>query len=371
MTGGRVLVGECLTAGDGPEAARLLRRAALLSRLGGGTLIAPVLGDERVLSPGVRHLPVRIPPGSSAERMSNAVADAVGEHLSALRPRLVHCMGVSAALPALLRRRSGCATLVEPGVLPSQRLRDEEPRLPPERLADLVALEDKTLGAADAVIARSFVEAATLARRGVQSDRLHTARDGVPQGTLPGPLPGLPNIVSLSDAEPWSAPELALDALVRLKHPWRLAQLLPEGASAGAFEARARALHCSERVVVSRDASAENLAARLAGAQVVVCTLVESRAVEAGGVVPTPVLWGLAAGRPVVAPDLAAVRAYAGAAPVYYEAGDAGSLARALGALLDDAAARDAAVERSLEAAALLGWEDGEQPVADLWRTMA
>ena len=78
MTGGRVLVGEALLTGTGLEAARLHRRAALLSRTGGGTLISPVVGDERVLSPGVRHVPVRVAPGLTHENLVAEVADAVG-----------------------------------------------------------------------------------------------------------------------------------------------------------------------------------------------------------------------------------------------------------------------------------------------------
>lgn len=370
MTGGRVLIGEVFAAADDLDAARLQRRAALLSRTGGGTLIAPVLADERVLFPGVRHIPVRVAPGLSRDRVASVVADEVGELLDALRPRLVHCVGLATAIPAILRRRPSAAVIVEPGILPSQWLRDHEPKTPPERMVDLVELEDKTLTRADAVVVRSNIEAATLVRRGVTSEKLHTARDGLPMGVDVGELPGMPHVLCICDCEPWSAWGLPMEALVRIKTPWRLTMVVPADAPGGQIEAHARALHVSERVTVSRDPSLENVVSRLDAAQLVICALSTSRSVEAGSVVPAAVLWALAAGRPLLAPDLPVVRAYAGPGAAYYSTGDAGSLAARLGPLMESVDAREALAEAALGAAESLDWSETEQPVADLWSVL-
>jgi hypothetical protein len=236
----RVVVSEVYAHGTGLDAARVRRRAALLARTGGGVLISPVIGGERVLYPGLRHHPLRVAPGLSAEALSAEVAARTGEVLDALRPRLVHAIGVSTAVPALLRRRGGVRVVVEPGLLPSQWLRDHEPKLPAERLTDMVGLEDRTLARADAVVARSLIEGATLVARGVAHERIHTALDGVPIGVEAGPPPDLPNVLYIGDAAPWSGHRVPLDALARVHAPWRLTVVTPADAPGGLFEAQAR-----------------------------------------------------------------------------------------------------------------------------------
>ncbi len=367
MTGGRVLVGEALLTGTGLEAARLHRRAALLSRTGGGTLISPVVGDERVLSPGVRHVPVRVAPGLTHENLVAEVADAVGALLDAARPKLVHCMGVSSGVPAVLRRRPGARVVIEPGILPSQWLRDHQPKLPAERLLDMVSVEDKTLARADAVIARSMIEAATLVQRGVPHEKVYTSPDGVPIGVQTGAAPDLPHVLWLGDMAPWSGWAVPMDALARLKRPWRLTLVTPPDAPAGQMEAHARALRVSDRVTVSRDDSMENIISRLDAASVVVCSMLHTRCTETGGVIPESVLWALAAGRAIVASDLPVVRTYAGAAARYFPPGDAGTLATQLEALLGSPDARDTLVEHGVRTAAALDWAETERTIADVW----
>lgn len=367
MRGGRVLLAEVRWGGTGLDAARLARRALLLSRTGGGTLISPAVGDERVLFPGVRHRAVPVTPGASPEHLSAEVAERAGDLLDELRPSLVHCLGLSCAVPAVLRRRAGTRVIVEPGLMPSQRLRDREPRLPAERLLDVVAVEDKTLSRADAVVARSMIEAATLVQRGVATERLFTSPDGVPLGVSTGAPPDLPHVLWLGDLGPESGWRVPLDAMARLKRPWRLTMLTPADAPAGQIEARARALHVHERVTVSRDDSLDNLGARLDGAAIVVCSLLHTRGTETGAVLPEAVLWGLAARRPLVAADLPVVRAYAGGAARYFPPGDAGTLATHLAALLGDAALRADLAAEAARVAAALDWEETERTVADLW----
>lgn len=366
----RVLVSEVFAQGHGLEAARVRRRAALLARTGGGVLISPVLGGERVLYPGLRHHPLRVAPGLPAEALAAEVAARAGDLFDALRPRLVHALGVSCAVPALLRRRGGARVVLEPGLLPSQSLRDHEPKLPAERLSDMVGLEDRTLARADAVVARSMIEGATLVARGVPHERIHTALDGVPLGVDAGPPSDLPNVVFIGDTAPWSGHRIPLDALARVHLPWRLTVVIPADAPGGLFEAQARALRVSERLTVSRDLSFENVVSRLAGAAVVLCPLLHTRSTEAGGILPEAALWALAAGRPIVASDLPVVRSYAGRAARYFDPGDAARLAEHLSALLGDGAARRALADEAVGVAATLSWEMTERPIADLWATV-
>ena len=166
---------------------------------------------------------------------------------------------------------------------------------------------------------------------------------------------------------PWSGWAVPMNALARLKRPWRLTLVTPADAPAGEMEAHARGLRISERTTVSRDASFENIVSRLDAAAIVVCSLLHTRCTESGGVIPESVLWALAAGRPLLASELPVVRAYAGGAARYFSPGDTGALAAHLDALLDDTAGREALAERAVDGAAALDWAETERVVADLW----
>jgi glycosyltransferase involved in cell wall biosynthesis len=220
------------------------------------------------------------------------------------------------------------------------------------------------------VIARSPIEAATLAQRGVPTDRIWTVRDALPAHEAPPTVaPELPQLVFVGDLAPWSGWELLLEALARIKLPWRLTVVLPAEPSGAPVVARARAARLEARVhVVTSEAE---VAWRVAGAQVVVCPILPARSVTAGGVVPEAALWALSCGRPLVAADLPVVRAYAGAAARYFEPGNPGALATALRAVLGDGDLRAELVERGREMRATLGGDESDRAVADLWALLA
>lgn len=365
---GIIVVADQPIPGPGVDVARVVHRVTLLGRRGGGALVAPAGPGGPLVVAGVRHHVVDVPPGLAPQPRAAAVADQVGPLLDRLRPDVAHVFGLPAAVPAVIRGRGGLRVVVEPGVTPAQWLRDHEPETPAARLSDLVSVEDKTLAHADAVVAHSAIEAATLVRRGVSTDRIWTVHDPLPAAPPPAAPSELPHVVLVSDLEPWSGWEVLLDALVRLKQPWRLTAVLPGDAHAGPILARARHLRIGERVHVA--AGEVDVAARVAGAQVVVCPLLPTRAVVAGAVVPEAVLWALACGRPVAASDLPVVRAYAGAAARYFEPADAGALAAALSELLGDAELRAEVAARALEARARLASDRAEQTLSDLWSTL-
>lgn len=352
------------------DAIRIRHRAELLARRGGGALFAPASAEGPLLVPGVNHHRAAAPPGADIEHREALIAEQAGAVIDRLRPTLVHAFGIRAGVAALMRARHGLKVVVEPGRTPSQRMRAIEPPLPPSRLEELVALEDKCLARADAVIARSPVEAAHLAQRGVRTDRLWTVTDGLPLPDVGAhPLPDLPMLTAVVAYAPDAAAELILRALSRLKHPWRLTLLGPADWSTGNTEHTARALEVDHRVTYARlDGDAPH---RVAGAQAVLCGQPWDRSVQAGAIVPEAVLWALACRRPVVAPDVPVVRAYAGAAARYYAHDDIDALREAARGLLDDRAQREGLLDAVDAQRAALDWRGADAAIGDVWSVLS
>jgi hypothetical protein len=335
---GILLVSDVPVSESSPAAWRLQAYARRLSARGGGLLLCPGPVGLVDLGPGVRQVPVDTPPGLSSDRRAALVSDLLGLVLERNAPRLVHTFGVEVAVPAVLHRpRSGrrAHLVIEPGVLPSQAMRDKDPELAPTRLVDLVALEDKTLSRADALVSSTMTETSTLVRRGLDSERIHLLPRPVVDLGLDEPVPAMPNLVAWVDGEPWTAWRTLLDAVSRLHCPWRLTLLAGPGTPVAAIEQHARWTRSTEKLTIVRDLSLENLAARLQSARAVVCVFDETRSVQAGSVVPEAALLARAARRRVVGPDLPALRAHAGPALYAHEAG-ADGLARALESILSD-----------------------------------
>ncbi len=368
MRGGVVLLSHVCLPGYGLEAERMRHRIGLVARRGGGVVLSPSGPDGPTLMPGVRHVALDVPPGLPWDDRERMVADLAAPHLDQIRPRVLHAHGIRNAVQGLIRRAQGVRVVLEPGITPAQRLRDEQPKTPPLRLEELVQLEDKTLARVDAVVARSAVEAATLAKRGVPPERLWTVRDGPPEQPAPTPLPDLPHLVCVTDLGPWSGWEVLLDAVSRLARPWRLTFVVPAAASTGVVEHRARALKVRERVDFA-DLD-QDTGERLRAAQLVVCPTLDTRCSLAGSYAPEGALWAIAAERPLVASDLPIVRAYAGPAARYVAPSDAGALARALEPLLAEEAARHELAEASAEQRPHLNWDTADAVLGDVWSTL-
>jgi len=323
----------------GPGRWRVESFVRALAARGGGTLVCPGIPDAP-LPEGVVQCTVAMAPGLAAERRVGALSGALSALLETTNPALVHVDALEAASPvALARPRSGRspALILEPGVLPSQALRDRTPQLAPGRLEDLVALEDKILARSAQVVAHAFAETATLMKRGVDPARVCVVPPPSPLlGTLEPP-PALANLVAWVDGEPWCAWPVLLDALARVRRPWRTTLLVGPGAPVAAIEQHARWAQIAQRLTLVRDLSAESLAARLQGAHLVVSALKETRAVQAGALVPPAALLACAARRRLVAPALAPLHAHAGPALVAPAGGghDAESLSRIIEDALD------------------------------------
>lgn len=348
--------------GPTSDARRVMHRAECLARHGGGALMAPAGSGEHLPLTGVHRLTFDLPPGATPAQREGTLAVALRDQLPRLRPRIVHCFGVHLAVPALLQAWKGTRVLVEPGLTPAQRLRDEVPAWPAERIVDMVRLEDRCIGRADAVIARSAAEAATLVRRGARSDRVWTIRDGVPP-VDPTPLPGMPHLLFIGDLGDASGWEVLVTALGQIERPWRATFAVGAGSPA-ALEKRIRHTRLDRRITL---ASLDDLGPRLAASRIVVCPAEPGRALMSGAWLPQSVLWALAAERALVAPDVPAVRAYAGPAAAYFEPGDPQDLARVISRLLAEPARAGELAEAARAQAARCSWAEAETAIRALW----
>ena len=364
MSGGKVLICTHPTTGPRHVVARQQRRVALLSRSGGGRVLSPSPVEAWGLLPGVRHIHLQVPPGAHDETLAAELADRVGPALDRIRPDLVHVMGITAAIPALMRKRAGLKVIIEPGITPSMALRAQDPELPAAKLADLVQLEDKALDQADAVIARSTVEAATLVRRGVPSSKVITVRDPAPRFDC-GPAPAMPHCLYVSELEPWSGWQEMLSGLARVKAPWRLSMVVPDDGRAQPVRLMVESLGLVGQVTLAR---MEELEHRLKAARLVICPLRPDRPVLAGAVVPWGALCGLGAGRAVVAADLPAIRAYTGPGARYFDAGEPGALAEAVTQLLSQPEELDDLIGKAAHIQA--GAQPSDPLLADLWHRL-
>lgn len=342
------------------DARRILHRADCLAHHGGGAVLAP--GHERILLAGIHHVPLDLPPGATPAHREAVIGETLQYQLRRLRPRIVHCFGVHLAVPALLQAWKGIKVVIEPGLTPVQRLRDADPPLPRERLADLLSLEDRSLSKADAVIAHSPTEAATLVRRGARTDRIWTIPDGAPE-IEPSPLPGMPHLLFIGDLSPHSGWRSLLSALVRIKRPWRATFVVGRGDRTPLINHIAH-LRLSRQITL---APLSDLAPRLTAARIVICPAEVGRPITSGAWLPESVLWALGAGRALIAPDLAVIRSYAGSAARYFEPDHVGSLAEAIEALLTDPSATARLAEEASLQARRCTWRSAESAIRSLW----
>ena len=228
-------------------------------------------------------------------------------------------------------------------------------------------MEDKTIRRANVVIARNHLEAATLIGRGADSENVIVVPDGLPVELDTESLPDLPSLAMLVIGPADADVSLLLEALVRLKRPFRVT-LFHDGQTlrpdAQKLIAQSDVGDRIEIVPIEDD-----LCVRLASVQALVCAPAPGRSLLAGGWLPETVAWALASGRPFCAPDTQSLRAYAGGAPEYYEPGHAGQLFEKLDSLLGDKAVRQRAMARIEVQKSKLNWEQGSELVSQIWTT--
>ncbi|WP_336213679.1 glycosyltransferase family 4 protein [Nonomuraea sp. LPB2021202275-12-8] len=288
----------------------------LLGVLGGGGLPRyQQEGDVRIARFDMR-VPNLI---DRAEAYSHWVAAHLRAHQETLE--LVHVRDPWSALPAL---GLPVKLVYEANGLPSIELPHTWPQAAPSTLAKLRALELRCLERADAVVVPSRVIGDAIRKMGINPEKIYHVPNGahpVPSGH--GPSPGSPATAPVSPAgagpyliyvgalQRWQGVDVLLRAFARLADLTTLRLVIcssvPER-RARPFQRLAERLGVAERVVWRFTLPHEQVAGWLAGAAVSVAPLTACPRNLDQGCAPLKILESMAAGTPVVASDLPAVR---------------------------------------------------------------
>ncbi|MGI5229009.1 glycosyltransferase family 4 protein [Actinoallomurus sp. CA-142502] len=282
----------------------------LLGVLGGGGLPRYQWEPDRGVE--IARFDERIPNLiDRAEAYSAWVAAHLAPHVSTLR--VCHVRDPWSALPVVTAPGRRYRVVYEVNGLPSIELAHTWPLAPPATLARIAALEDRCLERANTVVVPSGVIASALVRRGVPEDRIHLVPNGadVPQET-PRPRDAPERyIVYVGALQPWQGLDVLLRAFARLADLTGLRLIICSSVP----ERRARALRrlagrlgVADRIVWRFTLPHAEVAAWLAGAEVSVAPLTGCARNVDQGCAPLKILESMAAGTPVVASGLPAVR---------------------------------------------------------------
>jgi glycosyltransferase involved in cell wall biosynthesis len=280
----------------------------LLGVLGGGGLPRYQWDDGVEVARFDERIPNLI---DRAEAYSAWVAAHLAPHLASLR--VCHVRDPWSALPAVTAEGRRYAVVYEVNGLPSIELAHTRPLAAPAALAAIAELEDFCLARSDAVVAPSGRIAAALRRRGVPADRIHVVPNGAdvrPGGSRPPDAPKR-YIVYVGALQPWQGLDVLLRAFGRLADLTGLRLVICSSVP----ERRARPLRrLAERLGVDGRIDWHftlphaEVAGWLAGAEVSVAPLTGCARNVVQGCAPLKILESMAAGTPVIASDLPAVR---------------------------------------------------------------
>ena len=103
---------------------RLRHRVEWLAESGGGLLVTPPAQDGPCTLVGVRHIEVDSESPGRQDDAYRSVANMVRNLVSGPGDWVVHAMGVSVAMGALLARRGKARLVIEPEVSVVQHVRD-------------------------------------------------------------------------------------------------------------------------------------------------------------------------------------------------------------------------------------------------------
>lgn len=200
--------------------------------------------------------------------------------------------------------------------LPSIELPDRYPALAASTLAKIAALEDECLAGADAVVTPSATIAGHLEARGVDPARIRVIRNGADPVDLDvsraGPRPlAQPYLIYVGALQPWQGLPTLFRAFARLADLRELRLVVVASNSERAarpLRQLAERLAIADRVVWRHEAPREEVANWLVHAIASVAPLTAARRNLDQGCCPIKILESMAAGVPVVASDLPAVR---------------------------------------------------------------
>ena len=246
-----------------------------------------------------------------AEAYSAWVGAHLEPHLATLR--VCHVRDPWSALPVVTAEGRRYAVVYEVNGLPSIELAHTWPRAAPATLSKIAELEDFCLERADVVVVPSAVIAGAVRRRGVPDAKIELVPNGADVRAAPPRPDGAPGqyVVYVGALQPWQGLDVLLRAFARLADLTGLRLVIcssvPER-RARALRRLAERLGLADRIVWNFTLPHPDVAAWLAGAAVSVAPLTGCARNVDQGCAPLKILESMAAGTPVVASGLPAVR---------------------------------------------------------------
>ncbi|TDD79547.1 glycosyltransferase family 1 protein [Actinomadura darangshiensis] len=287
----------------------------LFARFGGGLLAVIGGGDlPRYQREGTREIArfdARIPNLiDRAEAFSGWVADHLAEHWETLE--VCHVRDPWSALPAVADGRRH-KVVYEVNGLPSIEMSHTWPWAAPSTLGKIRELERFCLERSDAIVVPSRVIGEAVRDRGVPGDRIHLVPNGAEVPGETGRPADAPKryVIYVGALQPWQGLDVLMRAFARLADLGDLRLVV----CASVPERRAKPLRrLAERIGVAERIDwrftlpHHEVAAWLAHAEVSVAPLTGCARNLDQGCAPLKVIESMAAGVPVVASDLPAVR---------------------------------------------------------------
>ncbi|MFI6594736.1 glycosyltransferase family 4 protein [Nonomuraea sp. NPDC050536] len=300
-----------------------------------------------------------------AEAYSAWVAAHLRPHLGTLE--LVHVRDPWSALPVL---GHGHKVVYEVNGLPSIELPHTWPHAAPTSLAKLRDLEQHCLEAADALVVPSAVIADALRKRGINPEKIHLVPNGADPVTPEKPEDAPERyVIYVGALQRWQGVDVLLRAFARLADLTGLSLVIcssvPER-RAKPYLRLAERLGVDGRLVWRFTLPHEEVAGWLAGAEVSVAPLTACPRNLDQGCAPLKILESMAAGTPVVASALPAVREILGEDGRLVAPDRPAELARAIRILLEYPQAAREMAERARKR--VPAWSQSRARLAQVYR---